>query len=141
MFNYKGKGFWGGEKGHVHGLQEFGFYALACLLAYLLSPVFGLIIGLMISLKADKYWINREIEQSQVMVATGRRASALASDLDGNVPSKPTGFWTQDAIDDVKFPRKLRPYIGFATGLVLVYIYTQTGFTGLLIDLAIARWF
>lgn len=134
---YKNKGFWGGEYGHVHALQEFGVWAvLIGLAAWAISPILSAAIAVFLMLKASSYWIAREVKQSK---AQGRKPIDKLDEV--QEPNKPNRFWTQDAIDDVEFPRKLRPLWIVLSGAFIYWMFTQTGFVGLLLDLLIARFF
>lgn len=133
MLSYKE--FMAGKKGYSHSAQEFGAYAIITSLAgWLVSPILAVILMGLIVLFAEKvklpmmsdiYWFNREIQQS---INMGRRPSPADFDQKTILQSD---FWTADAVDDVKFPRKTRNLFRI---LALIYswiIFSITGFYGL----------
>jgi len=75
----------------------------------------------------DKFWREREVKQSLNMGRKPGRRDAV------HVPDAPNGFWTADAIADVKFPRKWRlPFLIIGViGAALITL--KIGFTGVLL--------
>jgi len=119
------KRFLNGDWGWSHATQEFGVWAvLIGFVGWKISPIFALLIIVILLKFADEYWRKREVQQSLDM---GRRGDAL--DM-SEVPKYPTKFWTKDAIADVMFPRKMRKVWLVLSLSYLVWMFSQVGLLG-----------
>jgi len=119
------KRFLNGDWGWSHAAQEFGVWAvLIGFVGWKASPIFALLIIVILLKFADDYWRKREVQQSLDM---GRSGDAL--DM-SSVPKYPTAFWMKDAIADVMFPRKMRKIWLVLSLVYLTWMFSQVGLLG-----------
>jgi len=124
------KKFLNGDFGHAHAAQEFALWAIPIGFGTFipaLAPLIWTLLVIFVLPVADDYWRKREVKQSENM---GRETSALNKAV---VPTKPDNkFWTQDAIDDVLFPRKMRPLYPVVGAFYVLWSLYAFGLFGVL---------
>lgn len=120
------KDFIAGKKGWSHAAVEFGVWAvLIGFCGWLISPVAAILAMIILFYGFQFYWFKREINQS---LAMGREPSY--DDLK-SVPDFPTRFWTADAIEDVKTPKKMR-WVWVILSLIYIgWLFQSMGVKGL----------
>ncbi len=124
------KKFLNGDFGHSHAVQEFFVWLiLVGLTAWYISPPVAILVVIFLELYADHYWLRREVNQS---LAMGRTVSLLEDAYE--VPQKPNKFWTQDAINDVLFPRKLRKVWVVLSFIAIAILLYKFGIKGVLVQ-------